>query len=277
MNLEEVADELYALPIAEFTAARNDRAGAARAAGDRMLAERIKQLPRPSVVAWLVNQVARRHAEQVRPLLELGSELREATAALRGDELRALTKQRYRLVRALVALARSIAAEVGQPVSADTARSLERTFDAALADADAAAQLMAARLSTALTPQGFGAAEHAELAAVVPIERARGGPAPARLQRAEEEVTAARVALADAEHRQAACRVAAQAADIELTRLAGRLAELRAETARLSAEHTEALRAERRERGVAERAERAVTDARQRLRRAEARRDDLEP
>ena len=277
MNLDEVADELYALPIAEFTAARNERAGAARAAGDRMLAERIKQLARPSVAAWLVNQVARRHADQVRPLLELGGELREATAALRGDDLRALTKQRYQLVRALVALARGIAAEVGQPVSADTARSLERTFDAALADPDAAAQLMAARLSGALTPHGFGAAEPPELAAVVPIERARGGPAPARLQRAEDELTAARVALADAQDRQAAARVAAHAAETELARLAGRLAELRAETARLSAEHVDALRAERRERGVAERAERAVTEARQRLRRAETRRAELEP
>ena len=44
MNLEQVADELYALAPAAFTAARDEQAGQARASGDAELAGAIKKL-----------------------------------------------------------------------------------------------------------------------------------------------------------------------------------------------------------------------------------------
>jgi len=59
MNLEQVADELYALAPAAFTAARDEQASQARASGDADLAGAIKKLRRPTVSAWLVNLLAR--------------------------------------------------------------------------------------------------------------------------------------------------------------------------------------------------------------------------
>ncbi|MGW4517724.1 hypothetical protein ACWEO4_38520 [Streptomyces sp. NPDC004393] len=51
MGWDAVADELYGLPPGEFTAVRDERAKAARAAGDRDLAERIRRMRRPTLAA----------------------------------------------------------------------------------------------------------------------------------------------------------------------------------------------------------------------------------
>ena len=48
MDLDEVADGLYALPPGEFVGARTEAARRARAAGDRALAGRIGALGKPS-------------------------------------------------------------------------------------------------------------------------------------------------------------------------------------------------------------------------------------
>jgi len=50
--LEERLDELYALPLDEFTAARNELAKALRAEGKREEADAVKALAKPSVTAW---------------------------------------------------------------------------------------------------------------------------------------------------------------------------------------------------------------------------------
>ena len=155
MTLDELADELYGLPLAEFTAARNARAKRAREEGDRNLAEQIKDLEKPTVAGWLVNRLAREDPDELAPLRDLGARLREATTKLRGDDLRTLTRQRHQLVGALVAQARRLGADEGQQVSEQVARALERTFDAALADADAAEHVLAGRLTDALQPEGF--------------------------------------------------------------------------------------------------------------------------
>src|ERR1700729_4571101 len=82
---EEVAAaarELYGLPLGEFTAARAERSRQARTNGDRDAAAVIAKLPKPNVVAWLANQLARQHPGELRPLLALGESLRQATADL---------------------------------------------------------------------------------------------------------------------------------------------------------------------------------------------------
>jgi hypothetical protein len=52
-------DDLYALPLEEFTAARNELARSLKAAGDADEAARVKKLKKPPVSAWAVNQLAR--------------------------------------------------------------------------------------------------------------------------------------------------------------------------------------------------------------------------
>src|ERR1700751_5424851 len=156
MNLEQVADELYALAPAAFTAARDEQAGRARAAGDAGLAGEIKKLRRPTVSAWLVNLLARDDGGQMDELLELGQSLREAQRALDGDRLRDLSTQRRRLGAALTPEGPRRAAEAGQAVSAQVEREVQDTLEAALADQGMADAVRSGRLIKALSYAGLG-------------------------------------------------------------------------------------------------------------------------
>lgn len=150
-KLDAIAGALYELPLAEFTAARTAQEKAAKAAGDKELAAAIHALGKPTAAAWLANQLVRTYPEEVKPLLELGAGLREATASLRGDQLRELGRQQYKLIAALVQQAKKL----GGTVSADTSRALESTLRAALADESVAEQLKSGRLTEALERTGF--------------------------------------------------------------------------------------------------------------------------
>jgi hypothetical protein len=153
---DEVADELYALRPSEFTSARDVRASEAKADGDAETARQVKALRKPTVAAWLANQLVRANRDEVNPLIELGAALREATATLSGPQLRQLSRQRNEVVQALVRKARRLAVDAGQPVSEDAARALEGTLNAALADDEAAQLLLEGRLTEPLQHVGFG-------------------------------------------------------------------------------------------------------------------------
>jgi chromosome segregation ATPase len=159
VDLNSVADELYSLPPQEFTAARSVSEKEAKAIGDKELAAAIHRLRKPSVGAWLANQLVREHPGEVQSFVDLGAALREATATLSGDQLRELDRQRRQLVYALMQQARGLANAAGHKVSQDTASSLEDTLHAALADERAAAQLRAGRLTDTLQGQGFPSTE----------------------------------------------------------------------------------------------------------------------
>mgnify|MGYP001260838326 CR=1 FL=1 len=85
--LLRIADELYALPLAEFTPLRDSRAKQVKG-DDADLAKQVKSLRKPSLAAWVVNLLVRVDAEQVEQVLTVGAALREAQAALAGDQLR---------------------------------------------------------------------------------------------------------------------------------------------------------------------------------------------
>jgi len=156
MNLGQVADELYGLAPAAFTAARDEQAGRARASGDAELAAEIRKLRRPTVSAWLVNLLAREDSGQVDDLLELGQSLREAQRALDGGRLRDLSGQRRQLVSALSQEAQRLAEAAGQAVSAQVEREVQDTLEAALAHPGAAGAVRSGRLTKALSYAGLG-------------------------------------------------------------------------------------------------------------------------
>ena len=101
-DLLEIADELYALPLAEFTPARDAQAKALKGTP---LAAPVKALRKPSTAAWVVNLLVRHESEQVAQVLQVGAALRAAQANLSGDELRALTRQRRQLTAAVATAA----------------------------------------------------------------------------------------------------------------------------------------------------------------------------
>jgi hypothetical protein len=156
VDVEPISEELYGLPLDEFIPTRSIREKQARSDGDKDAAAQIHELAKPNLVAWLANQLVRERGDEIRPLLELGAGLREATKALSGEQLRELSRQQRQLVYALVQQARRLANAAGRKVSADTARGLEDTLRAALADQDAADALAAGRLTAGMQNSGFG-------------------------------------------------------------------------------------------------------------------------
>ena len=75
MDLDEIVDELYGLPPEQFVAARNRLAKAVRDRGASRPA--IDALRKPTVAAWLANQLVRGDPDGIHALAELGEQLRE--------------------------------------------------------------------------------------------------------------------------------------------------------------------------------------------------------
>jgi hypothetical protein len=173
--LLRVADDLYALPPGQFTAARDAAAKEHRA--DKELAARVKALRRPSVAAWAVNLLVRREAEQVGRLLAVGEALREAQADLDATQLRELTRQRRALTAAVAGRARAAAADEGQRLSDAARQQVEDTLTAAMLDAGAAAAVRSGLLVAPLSATGVDAVD---VAPALAVPEALGFAAPAR-------------------------------------------------------------------------------------------------
>lgn len=301
MDLADVVAELYGLPPQDFTRTRNERSKAARADGDKGLAEQVRRLPKPSTSAWVVNALLRHHPDEVGQVLELGAALREAQADLDGEELRELNRQRQGLLSAVTRQARGLAKQLGQPASEPVAREVEQTLRAAMADPGAAAAVRSGQLVSALSSTGFapvdvdGAVavpslvEHPETPGrtAAPARGRRGDAAPAarrpseRDRRAERALQEARRRLDQAEGDAAAAEDRRRAALERLREATGHREELAAQAAelerRLRSVQGEVAGADRevhrveREREQAERAAdaagRAVARARERLER----------
>lgn len=268
-DFDEAVDELYALPPAQFVAAREDRVKAARAADDRELAARIHALRRPTAGAWMVNLLARHRPEVLRQLVDLGSELRGAQQNLRGDDLRALTSQRQQVVSALVREARTLARESGEKPGDDAEYDVERTLLAALADPDVGEQVTRGALVRPLDYAGFGPVSPADV--VERLRPVRPGDRPAKESRApkgKDEVAAARRrrARADADE---ALRVAEEDRRRAVDH-AERAADEMAQAEECRAEAAEAVDRLRRELAAAEGAVAAAAEAERDARKAAA-------
>jgi hypothetical protein len=256
VDADEVADELYALPPEQFTAARDARAQEAKAAGEKETAARIAALRKPTVLAWLVNLLVRELPDEIGGFLDLGEALREATATLSGPELRQLSEQRHRLVQALVRQAAALARQAGHRTTEDVARGLEETLAAALTDPAVAEHLRVGRLTSGLTATGFPPPSPGTFRARPPLP-------PSSAVRSQNRTAAPPTPPSAAERRR-------QQAMVRLQRDL-REAERRAEQAE-QAQTVTAEAFEDSQRALAE-AEMAVADIRAELERAERTRD----
>ncbi|MBB5787895.1 hypothetical protein [Jiangella mangrovi] len=174
MDLDDAADELYALPPEEFVEARNALAKRVKSEGAADVAARIKALRKPTLAAWLTNQLVRQHADEIAALAELGERMRKAMSGMDGAALRELTGERKKQVDALLKAARTIAKDAGQKAGPDLVETIAGSLEAAIADPRAAEQLLAARLSHGLQHVGFGSVEDdGEPAEVISLTEAR--------------------------------------------------------------------------------------------------------
>lgn len=231
-SVADAAAELYGLSPAEFTVARDERARQARAAGQRDEAAAIKKLAKPTVSAWLVNQLARQVPDQIARLAEVGDALQEAQRALDGDRLRELSTERRQVVNDLLPDARRLARQAGQPASAAVLDEVRATLEAALADNGARDAVRSGQLTRALAYAGLG---EVDLSAALPVARAGGRrprpagtmPAPQAAAEGADEDAASTPKVAGT-RQSAAARAAAEAlaaAETEADEASSELAE----------------------------------------------------
>jgi len=158
--MDPEVEELYGLPLDEFTKARDSLARARAKDQGKEAGAAVKGLRKPSIVAWGLNQLARRHPEDIEALLEAGTRLRRAQmATLEGgdpDELRDATRAEAAEVQALASQARSILADAGRSGSGTQEERLAATLRAAAVDEVAGDLLRRGVLTEELSPAGFG-------------------------------------------------------------------------------------------------------------------------
>jgi hypothetical protein len=155
--VREIGDELYALPPAAFTAARDEWIAEARREGDKAVATELGAMKRPSQAAWLVNLLTLRRPETVTDLIDLGDTIRSAQGSVPPAQLRDLSAQRRKALDAALSESGKLARAEGQP--APTRAQLdevEATLAAAMADDSAAELVRAGRVVKALRYTGFG-------------------------------------------------------------------------------------------------------------------------
>lgn len=155
-NVDQVADELYALDPSGFVAARTTRVAEAKASKDREAATAIARLKKPTVVGWAVNLLARELPDEVDAVLALGDALQTAQRRLDAETLRGLTEQRQRLVRSLTTRAQKLVREHGRALNESALREVSQTLHAAMADRELADTVRRGRLLGAATYSGFG-------------------------------------------------------------------------------------------------------------------------
>lgn len=208
MTLLEIAAELYGLPLAEFTPARDARAKSLKGMPD---AAAVKSLRKPSTAAWVVNVLVRFETEQVSQLLAVGAALRTAQASLDAGQLRELTVQRRQLTAAMTTRARALARERGLRVTDAVAEQVEQTLTAAMVDEGAAAAVASGLLVAPMVATGFTPVD-AEAAVAVPSALGHVAAPASRELHAVAGVSSADRARAEAEKALAAARAALKAA-----------------------------------------------------------------
>jgi hypothetical protein len=236
--MADETDRLYGLPLEEFTAARN---ALAKETDDAA----VKQLKKPTVPAWAVNQLARRREVDLRRLLRAGEKLEAAQKdALRGGSQAAFESARSDerdAVRLLRAAAAEVLREGGHPASDQSLERIAQTLHAGAATEEGRALLRAGRLTDDIEPQGFDAFA-AMAGQIAPPTRSANktterAPTAAEKRRAENAETARdEAAVARAEADEANTRLAAAEKEVAKLRRDAERANEKAERAEAKAE-----------------------------------------
>jgi hypothetical protein len=281
-------EDLYGLPLEEFTPARDALAKELKGAGRKDEAAEVKSLRKPTLAAWALNRAAREHGDAIEQLRAAGADLREAqNEAMSGDagRLRDTGRALAEEVDRMAGLAADVLRSAGRPVSAAQQEKIVATLRTAAVDDEAGDILVRGVLVEELESTGFSLLGSEAGAFAAPSRPSAKTEAPTKpsadgdrktLPGAErppkkpkagkealEAVDAARRELrrCDAEAEMAATRARRRAERAETA--AKRAAEAQREADQARAEAEDAA-------GEAEAARRAATEAADRLAAAEA-------
>jgi hypothetical protein len=157
-KLNDDVNDLFKLPLAEFTGARNTLSTLLKKRGLADDANLVKSLAKPSISAWTVNQLYWRHREAFDRLLAAGQAFREAQASGRAgkvaDMRRSLDARRDALSR-LEDLATSLLHAADHNATPDVIRRITTALEALSAHASLSADQTLGRLTQDVDPPGF--------------------------------------------------------------------------------------------------------------------------
>lgn len=152
-------EDLYGLPLEEFTPARDALAKELKAAGLKDEAAEVRSLRKPTLAAWALNRTARHHPDAIERLRAAGADLRAAQGeALSGDggRLRDAGRTLSDEIDRVAGLAADALRSAGRPAPAAAQREkLASTLRTAAVDDEAGDILAGGVLVDDLDPTGF--------------------------------------------------------------------------------------------------------------------------
>ena len=153
-------DRLYSLPLAEFTPERDELAKRLRKEGDGDAAAAVKDLKKPSVAAWAVNQVQRDRPDEVRELIDVTEELhlvyKKLSSAGARERLEEAAEMQRKLINSLVRCASQLLEAGGHAASDATLQKVADTLRAAALDDGVREQLARGRVVKEQRAAGLG-------------------------------------------------------------------------------------------------------------------------
>lgn len=210
-DVDAAIDELYANAPDAFTKKRDELAKRLKTEGNAGAAASVKALRKPTQIAYVLNQVARRFPDEVGELVDVGRELARAQRkALRGGDasgdLRTAIGRQREVVRDLTTKTGRLMGEIGVSATGHLDE-IAGALQAALVDPVVGAQLEEGRLEKVPAPAtGFpGASPQVE----PPGER-EVPPPPKSAPRPRKKTAKERQAEARAAKRETAKRAAAE-------------------------------------------------------------------
>lgn len=241
-TLDESIDRVYQSPLAEFVTARNQLASTLKREGRPEAGAQVRALAKPSLTAWVVNQLYWRAREDFDALVAAGDQLRGAERAmLEGRTVKkAADVQRVRVMalKQLLGRADDLCRADGIAFSPLLRRRLSMNLEAIAVYGTAGARHQRGRLTADLEPPGFDVLT--ALAPAVapnttpgPVSGRGAKQAPALLtvsvteQRAQERLTEAAAEVERMRHALADARAAEHLADEALARAQATVDEAR--------------------------------------------------
>lgn len=158
--LDARIDRLYALPLDRFVAERNSLAAALKREGRAADSARVKDLTRPTLPAWALNQVYWHARGDYDRLTQAGDRMREVQRQALGGrdvDVREPTRQRQQAVRGVVDRAVSLMRAAGQTVTDATRQRIGVVADTIAAYGSRPREYTPGRMERELDPPGFEA------------------------------------------------------------------------------------------------------------------------
>jgi hypothetical protein len=191
-SLDEVAEELYALPLRDFIRVRTVHVRAARRNGDPSAAAAISEMAKPDGGAWMANQLVRQRRDQVEAWLVLARALRTAPAAPDVEARKSLTNRFVWADIDLFGQAMLLARPAGVGLSRKSLDGLQDTLHSAGCTEEMTQLFLLARLTRPLPRVGWPGLKPTDLAEIAAVNGGgfgtRNGPASPRISAAAAPV-----------------------------------------------------------------------------------------